>query len=106
MNIDVIQDLLIWTIPFIMVVVCVLSCVIAHFKYRKRLKEVRGYIDNLLWSCLTCMMGLLVICLNIISRNEEGFVTPIVMGLILLVFFYCMTLLPITTLHEGDNSRG
>jgi len=104
MNIDVIQDLLIWTIPFIMVVLCIVSCVISHFKYRKRLEKTREYLSNLLWGCLTCMMGLLVISLNIRSINEEGFVAPIVMGLILLVFFYCMALLPIVTLQKGNNA--
>lgn len=93
-------DLAIRLIPFTMVMLCILSSAVNHFKYRKMLDN-GAILTSSVWGSLTCMIGLLVIVLN----GKEGFFAPTVMGLILMVFCWHMALLPIMTLQKNRNSK-
>jgi len=96
-------DTIIHYIPSVMVLLCVVSLFINGIKYKRILKDSNRYNTHLCWGIATCLIGILVIVLVDRSTDEAGFIAPIIMGLILMSFFWFMALLPITSLQ---NDKG
>lgn len=89
--------LLMFSIPLFIVMALCTTCFIAGFKYKKELEGRRG------WAMVLSLMGILVCYLSYRSLDEAGFVTPIIMGLILAGFFWFMAMLPV--MPKGKNGQ-
>ena len=93
-------DTIVDYIPVVMVVLCVVSGLIAHLKYKRKLEERDGYCAHLCWSFATCVMGILVLYLVSRGVSEEGFIDPIIMGLVFMGFFWFMSVRPIMSFSK------
>ena len=93
-------DVLVSYIPLVFVLICVVSLATGGFKYRRELQKANTYHDHLLWGIATLLMCLLVVYLHSRGVNEDGFVAPIIMGMLLLGLFFFMSLLPVMMLKK------
>jgi len=96
-------DTIIHYIPLVMVVLCVVSLFILNIKYKRMLKDSNKYNTHLCWGIATCFMSILVVLLIDRSTNEAGFIAPILMGLVLMGFFWFMALLPTMSLPKEEK---
>jgi hypothetical protein len=93
------MEVLLFLIPLLMVVICGTTCLVADIKHKQALRGRMG------WRLGTYLTGILVSYLDYRWLWDKGFVLPIIMGLILMGFFWFMAMLPLLSLCEEGKGQ-
>lgn len=87
-------------IPIIFILIAIIFIFVAGLRYPH--KHSRAYAHHLVFGTLTCLLSILVLVLTYWGLTEDGFATPIAMGLIIVGFLTFMSLLSISNPSDKE----